>query len=89
MPDLTCVACGSARVVPDVAILDWGSQNVSPITIQADLEKPVETTFLGFIPAAQTHVSGTLRARICADCGHADLYSPEAEAIWKGYTGEA
>ncbi len=88
MADLTCIACGGSRVVPEVVILDWGSQSVGPITVQSDLKNPVPTTFMGIIPGVENKVSGTLKARICADCGHADLYSPEAEQIWRGYAGE-
>jgi hypothetical protein len=32
-------------------------------------------------------MSGTLKARVCGDCGVAELYSPEAAALWTAYSG--
>jgi len=88
MPDLTCPACHSTRVVPEVSILDYNSM-VSPLTITVPLKNPEQTSILGVIPATRDRVSGTLMARVCGDCGHAELYSPEFAKIWVGYSGEA
>jgi hypothetical protein len=87
MPDLTCPACGSQRVIPDVAIIEYSS-TVSPLRVQVPLKNPESTSLLGVIPAVRDRMSGTLEARICGDCGHADVFSPEFRELWKAYSGE-
>jgi hypothetical protein len=79
--DVRCVRCGSHRVVPQATIWDQGqhSRGLLQAYVYAD------PNALLFKEAAYA----TLWARICADCGAADLYvnvsTGEAEGLYKAY----
>jgi hypothetical protein len=72
-----CVRCNSGRVVPRATIWDQG--DTSGGTLQAYVEaKPDALFFRGAVYA-------TLFARICADCGHAELFADGAEELYAAY----
>lgn len=72
-----CARCGSDRVVPRATVWDQGENSTG--TLQAYVEsKPQALFFRGAIYSK-------LFARICAACGHAELFAEGAEALYKAY----
>ena len=71
-----CARCDSGRVVPRATI--WDTADVGR-PLQAYVEtKPDALIFRGAVYAS-------LYARICADCGHAELFADGAEALYEAY----
>jgi hypothetical protein len=78
---LRCARCNSSRVVPRATIWDRdGSANtVGGTPLQAYVEaKPNALIFRGTVYA-------TLYARVCADCGHAELFADGAKELYEAH----
>ena len=75
---LRCARCGSERVVPRAAIWDRDSQGGGGSLQAYVYTKPDALVFKGTVYA-------TLYARVCADCGHAELFADGAEVLYKAY----
>jgi hypothetical protein len=77
---LRCSRCGSGRVVPRATIWDHNTYSYSggmPLQVYVS-GKPEALVFRGTVCA-------TLYARVCADCGHAELYADGAERLYEAY----
>jgi hypothetical protein len=76
-PDVTCAKCGSSRVVPQATTWVQGETGGA---LQAYIcSKPDALLFKGTAYA-------TLYARICAQCGYAELYAKGgAEHLYEAY----
>lgn len=75
---LRCVRCNSSRVVPRATI--WDSDHDiggRPLQVYVDA-KPHALLFRGTTYA-------TLYARVCADCGHTELFADGAEELYRAY----
>lgn len=88
MSEVVCRVCGSERVIPDAEVRDYDATSYRGLSVVADRAVPQPTTFLGIIPATVASTSGVLRARVCADCRHVDLHTPDAARMWAEYSGE-
>ena len=74
-----CARCNSDRIVPRATV--WNSWDAlgHGQPLQAYVEtKPGALLFRGAVYA-------TLYARICADCGHAELFADGAEELYAAY----
>jgi hypothetical protein len=75
---LRCARCNSDRVVPRATIWEWG-RDAGGGPLQAYVNaKPHALLFRGAVYA-------TLYARVCADCGHTELFAEGAEELYKAY----
>ena len=75
--NVNCVKCGSERVIPQATVWDPGQSSSG--TLQAYVyAKPGAILFKG-------PVFAKLYARICADCGHAELYAEDADKLYDAY----
>jgi hypothetical protein len=67
-------------------VLESGSTGFTDVRIRVPAAAPEKSSFLG-LSVSKAHESGTLRARLCGACGHAELFSPEAAQLWAAYRG--
>lgn len=73
-----CPKCGSSRILHDVRIIDRNGQ-YQDMSLSARVErKPEALLFKG----AETV---ELKAHICAECGHAELYAAEPGKLWQAF----
>jgi hypothetical protein len=79
---LTCTRCGSPDMIPDAELRDYDSSSYRPLTVLVPRGKPGKASFLG-MAVTRDAASGTLRARVCGRCGAAELFCPEAPALWE------
>jgi hypothetical protein len=77
MEEEKCGRCGSGRIIPGVDILDQGQYGAEPLN----------AAFADYSGAGLVgrQVTRALRATICADCGHAELYVEEPDALYRAY----
>jgi hypothetical protein len=74
-----CARCGSAKVIPDVPLRDhygdagWRSDD-------AKVEVGVRPWWIFQLP-----VSGKLSARICRECGYAELRVSNPQELYEAY----
>ena len=74
----TCPKCDSERIIPDVYVEDKGMSNVPwSLSVRVD-EKPDALVFKGRHKTA-------LEARICGECGFAELYAEDPQALYAAY----
>jgi hypothetical protein len=74
-----CRRCGSRRIIPQVRIIDHEEG------YDLDLEVAVyERPDAGLDVERRAH-QGSLRADVCADCGHAELYVNNLRELWKAH----
>ena len=69
-----CLRCGSSAIIPDARVQQYDNTKI----IAAFDTKPDAAFFKG----AQYR---TLRARICGECGHTELYVDNAGELWTLY----
>ena len=80
---MECAKCGSARVIPDVQIVDQGEYSDGQLKARVD-SKPQAILFKGAITTR-------LRGRVCGDCGFVELFVDEPEKLfdaWQHRSGE-
>jgi hypothetical protein len=75
-PELTCAKCGSARVVPEAAT--WVPAEGGGVLQAYVHSKPHARLFKGT-------TYSTLYARVCAECGYAELYAKRADHLYAAY----
>ena len=67
-----CPQCGSSEIIPDLIVFGYGSNaGQMPISVTLIEPEPAKRPFV-WMPKSET--SG-LRAAICGECGHADIYT--------------
>ena len=71
---MKCTRCGSVRIVPQASI--WEKQT-------GDLQAYIDAKPNARIFRERAHA--TLYARICADCGHTELFTNNAAALYEAY----
>ena len=69
-----CLRCGSSAIIPDTRVQQY---NNTKVVVSFDT-KPDAAVFKGT-------QYGTLKARICGECGHAELYVENARELWTLY----
>jgi hypothetical protein len=77
---LTCKQCGSDKVIPGVALLDaYGDTGFwkKPQEVSVDAN-PGAWVFKGT-------ETGRLLARVCGECGHAELYVTNHRELYNAY----
>jgi hypothetical protein len=74
---MTCRLCGPGSVIPHAQVLDQGQYSGGGLLVSA-AAKPWALLFKG-------QVMGQVRASICADCGHVELFSDNLEALCAAY----
>jgi hypothetical protein len=72
-----CHLCQSDKIVPDVQIMDQGMNSDQKLKVSID-SKPQAIVFKGWVQAE-------LRAWICGDCGHVELYVHKPQDLYKAY----
>jgi hypothetical protein len=87
MPDLLCRSCGSSNVIPDAVVNDHDSSSWRPLGVTVKLAQPEQTDVLGLVTATRASMTVLLHARVCGECGAADLYADDPAALWKAYRG--
>ena len=76
-PDAICRLCGSKRIIPKVRIIDHEEGY--------ELDLNVEVCERPNAPLEKRGHYGRLCADVCADCGHAELFVPQARELWDVY----
>lgn len=83
MSDLKCAKCSSVRMIPNVFVVDE-----SPVMSEGiPRDNPLRVRIEGN-PAAwirKDRLYGALTARICGDCGYAELYVANAAELYAKY----
>ncbi len=70
-----CPKCSSQRIVSGVSILDRDQSGENELTIRVE-KSPGATLFRDF-------KDYRLKACICGNCGHTELYLENAERFWE------
>jgi hypothetical protein len=73
----SCSVCGSAKMIPNVQVVDT-NENVSRDLQARVAQKPEALVF-------KEHVYRPLRAWICGDCGHVELFVPNPQGLYEAY----
>lgn len=76
MTQLVCRACGSARIIPDAAVVDHDGMTRLPLLVTAPRQNPTG----GLLSVAAT--SSPTQARVCGGCGLVELYAAEPQRMW-------
>lgn len=79
-PGPSCSRCGSNNVMQNVEVLDRDHGGTQELSVQVN-KNPLALIFRG-------RTYGTLRAEICSQCGHAELYVADPQqlaALWDAY----
>ena len=80
MTGSNCAKCNSGKIIPAVRIVDLGEgMNKRDLTVEV-YENP------GALFMKGTH-RGSLSARICGDCGYAELYVDNPDELYTAYLG--
>ena len=77
---LVCARCGSPRVIPGVPLVDrYGAfgREQRPFAVE------IEGDPIGWLQTDRA--SGGLRARICGDCGHTELWIDNHRELYAKY----
>ncbi len=72
-----CAVCGSARIIPDVQIVDKDESMKGDLQVRI-ARNPAALFFKGM-------VYQPLRAWICGDCGHVELFVPNPQELYEAY----
>ena len=74
---MKCTHCGSERIIPRASIWDSGQHSMGELNVYLYARPNAmifrETTY------------GTLYARICADCGHTELFTSNAAELYEAH----
>ncbi len=76
---LQCARCQSARIVPRATIWDRAQGAMSGRSLQAYVNARPDALIF------RNPVYVTLYARVCADCGHTELFAEGAEELYKAH----
>lgn len=69
--------CGSKKVIPEVRVQDQGDNSDGNLKARVD-EYPHALLFKGT-------VCGTIKARICGECGYAEFYVDNPKEMYETY----
>ena len=72
-----CHICQSDKVIPEVQILDQGQYSDGKLRVAIDT-KPYAVLFKGWSKSE-------LKAWICGDCGHVELFVENPQDLYKAY----
>lgn len=75
MESIPCTQCGSTRIIPAARTAELTGGGPLAVCVNAN---PDAILFKG------TH-TGYLKARICGDCGHTELYVDNAQELYEAY----
>jgi hypothetical protein len=77
---LTCMRCGSDKVIPDVPLFDtYGDTGFRKNPLGVEVEgRPEAWVF-------KDSEAGTLVARVCGECGHTELHTTNFKALYEKY----
>ena len=76
---MTCSKCGSNRVVPRARVIDRGDHSTDVGNVRLGVARKPEAIFF----KAQEKVD--LHARVCGECGYAELFVEDAGSIYDAY----
>jgi hypothetical protein len=77
---LTCMRCGSDKVIPDVPLFDsYGPSSISRKPLGVEVQGRPDAWFL------KDPVGGNLVARVCGECGHTELHTTNFRALYEKY----
>lgn len=76
-PMTTCCSCGSTEFIPEVRVIDHEDGY--------ELDLNVEVYEAPTAPLEKRPRYGKVRARVCARCGHAEMFVTDAGALWEAY----
>jgi ribosomal protein L37E len=73
-----CLRCGSDSVIPDArALAPDGGGSYYPLEVGVQ-KNPAALVLKG-------DVRSKTRAQVCADCGFAEVYAVDPEALWQAH----
>jgi hypothetical protein len=72
MSNLTCAKCGSDKIIPKAKVDGGGDLGIPYIIYPKRL-------------VLTTHRRSPIHARVCAGCGHIELYTAHTEDMWEAY----
>ena len=72
-----CHVCQSDKIMADVQIMDQGQYSDNKLKVGIDT-KPQAILLKGWVQAQ-------LKAWICGDCGHVELYVDKPQDLYKAY----
>ena len=73
-----CVKCGSTDVIPSARVIDRDYDGTTLGLCLGVARKPDAFLF-------KREEIGEVRARVCADCGHVELFTRSARALYSAY----
>ncbi|HLL76960.1 MAG TPA: hypothetical protein VK421_17020 [Pyrinomonadaceae bacterium] len=76
--EIVCAKCGSARVIPRAAVRDLGHYNL-PAELAVKLHENPDALFF------KETFQATLTARVCGECGYAELYAERPGELYAAY----
>ena len=77
--DKKCVKCASTHVIPSARVIDRGDRNGTTLNLHVGVaRKPDAFLFKG-------EEIAEVRARVCADCGHVELFTRDARSLYRAY----
>jgi hypothetical protein len=78
MNNPSCAKCGSDKIIPQVQVRDRFNRGVA-----YDLEVEVKGNPNALLFTEEYRA--TAYARVCAGCGHIELYTDHAQGLWDAY----
>ncbi len=75
--DLSCSKCGSAKIIPRARVTDLAGQYRGEVGVGI-AERPEAIVFKG-------HRHVTVHARVCGECGYAELYVEDPGELFESY----
>jgi predicted nucleic-acid-binding Zn-ribbon protein len=75
---MTCAKCGSEKIIPNAQVRDRFGRGVAD---DLEIEVKGDPKALLFTEAYRA----TAYARICAGCGHIELYTDHTQGLWEAY----
>ena len=79
MPEATaCAKCGSEKIIPQVRIRDLADYNM-PSALSVAVDENPEAIFF------KETFTDALTARVCGECGHAELYVTQPRELYAAY----
>ena len=77
--DKKCVKCDSTHVIPSARVIDRGDLNGTSMNLLVGVaRKPEAFLFKG-------EEIAEVRARVCGDCGHVELFTRSARSLYRAY----
>ncbi|GAB2833571.1 hypothetical protein GCM10022221_35590 [Actinocorallia aurea] len=76
-----CVKCGSAYVMGEVEIQEYGAGGAVMVRAHVEEREPEERPFIW----RQASADGGVRAWICASCGYTEMYTGNLAELWRVY----